>query len=157
MTSMSSPPCPTSTATAITSAPMRSARYGMATDVSRPPEYARTTRSVMSLLPLCVAVGCVAVDFVVRGGGSRRANRLRTGLARFPAGSPAGELRRERGTGRARRRSFVARHDEDGVVAGDRANDVDEAGAVQRAREKLRRAGRRTQHDQVAAGVDARQ
>src|SRR5262249_54992810 len=75
------------------------------------------------------------------GAGWRGANGPRTGLARFPAGSPAGELRRERGTGRARRRSFVARHDEDGVVAGDRADDVDEAGAVERAREKLRRAG----------------
>ena len=47
---MSSPPWPTSTATAITSAPVFSARYGMATEVSRPPEYASTTRSVMMLV-----------------------------------------------------------------------------------------------------------
>src|ERR1019366_1404104 len=47
MTSRSSPPLPRSTATAMTSAPMASAIQPMATEVSRPPEYARTTRSVI--------------------------------------------------------------------------------------------------------------
>ena len=41
---MSSPPWPTSMATATTSAPVCSAIQPMATEVSRPPEYARTTR-----------------------------------------------------------------------------------------------------------------
>src|SRR5580658_10173097 len=44
--SRSSPPWPTSTATAITSAPARSAIQPIATEVSSPPEEASTTFSV---------------------------------------------------------------------------------------------------------------
>ena len=51
---MSSPPWPTLTATAITSAPVFSARYGIATEVSSPPENASTTRSVMVVSPFLV-------------------------------------------------------------------------------------------------------
>src|SRR5260221_8160661 len=50
-TSVSSRPCPRSSVTAITSAPYCSASHAMAIDVSRPPEYARTIRSI-STLPL---------------------------------------------------------------------------------------------------------
>src|SRR5205809_1001520 len=42
---------PTSTASATTSAPHSSWIHFTATDVSRPPEYARTTRCGMGLLP----------------------------------------------------------------------------------------------------------
>src|SRR5216683_5608540 len=45
--SRSSPPWPTSTARAMTSAPVCSAIHPMATEVSRPPEYASTTRCVI--------------------------------------------------------------------------------------------------------------
>ena len=44
MVSRLSPPWPTSRDTATTSLPVRSFRYEMATEVSRPPEYARTRR-----------------------------------------------------------------------------------------------------------------
>jgi len=47
--SKSSPPWPRSRDTATTSPPVISARYGMATEVSSPPEYARTTRFVMTV------------------------------------------------------------------------------------------------------------
>src|SRR5688572_28997108 len=45
MTSMSSPPCPRSMATATTSRPVSLPIQLIATEVSRPPEYARMTRS----------------------------------------------------------------------------------------------------------------
>src|SRR5690606_13465777 len=51
MTSMSSPPWPQSMATAMTSAPVSSAIQPIATEVSSPPEYASTTRSVMDVSP----------------------------------------------------------------------------------------------------------
>src|ERR1700730_10182235 len=54
----SSPPWPTSTATAMTSASACSAIQPMATEVSRPPEYASTTRCVMGLSPACVECLC---------------------------------------------------------------------------------------------------
>ena len=46
-TSMSSPPCPRSIATATTSLPVSLPIQLMATEVSSPPEYARMTRSDM--------------------------------------------------------------------------------------------------------------
>ena len=49
----------------------------------------------------------------------------------------------------------LAGHDEDRVVAGDGADDLGQAGAVDRAGQELRRARRGAQHDQVAAGVGA--
>src|SRR5665648_608775 len=51
-TSMSSPPWPRSMATATTSRPVSLPIQLIATEVSRPPEYARMTRSDMSLSPL---------------------------------------------------------------------------------------------------------
>ena len=53
MVSRLSPPWPTSRDTATTSLPVRSLRYGMATEVSRPPEYASTIR-------LLSAMGCLS-------------------------------------------------------------------------------------------------
>src|SRR5580658_2395841 len=49
--SRSSPPWPTSTASAMTSAPVSSAIQPIATDVSSPPEYASTTFSVTGAPP----------------------------------------------------------------------------------------------------------
>ncbi len=46
ITSMSSPPWPTSAATAMTSFPVSSLIQPMATEVSSPPEYAKTTFSL---------------------------------------------------------------------------------------------------------------
>src|SRR6478672_12083798 len=57
-TSMSSPPCPRSMATATTSRPVSLAIQLIATEVSRPPEYARMTRSdIVKLLRVCSTSG----------------------------------------------------------------------------------------------------
>src|ERR1017187_1002255 len=60
MAPRSSPPWPTSTATAMTSAPVCSAIQPIATEVSRPPENASTTRCVM-------VYPCASIVVVVRG------------------------------------------------------------------------------------------
>src|SRR3954469_21031648 len=60
MTSRSSPPWPTSAATATTSAFVSSAIQPIATEVSSPPEYARTTRSVMTVALRSVGGGSYA-------------------------------------------------------------------------------------------------
>src|SRR3954462_9564790 len=93
----------------------------MATEVSSPPEYASTTRSVTG-------------------------NSL-SHLVGDHAG-PFGEL-----VGQGLAAGDVAGHDENGVVAGDGADDVGEPGAVQRAGQELRRPGRGSQYRDVAAGV----
>src|SRR5215468_9759863 len=112
MTSMSSPSCPTSTATAITSAPVRSARYGIATDVSSPPEYARTTQSPIFVPSPCVLVCPTAVRLVdVRAGG--------------PARDLRGELLAGRTAG-----WFLFGDDHDGVVAGNGADHVRQPRAI---------------------------
>ena len=51
----------------------------------------------------------------------------------------------------------LAGHHEDGVVAGDGADDVRQGRAVDRAGQIVRRAGRGAQHGEVAAGVGRRQ
>src|SRR5438270_12288155 len=91
-----SPPWPTSTARAMTSQPHSSPIHRTATDVSSPPEYARTTRAPTT-----------------------------TPLLRFEPGHPGqagGHLLAPIG-GRA--------DDQDGVVAGDGAEDVRQAGPVE--------------------------
>src|ERR1700733_8093928 len=61
---MSSPPCPRSMATATTSRPVSLPIQLIATEVSRPPEYARMTRSDMNQSP------CLGVLLqVLEGGG----------------------------------------------------------------------------------------
>ena len=49
----------------------------------------------------------------------------------------------------------VAADDQDGVVAGDGAEDVGELGLVERRGEELRGTGRGAQHDEVGAGLGA--
>ena len=49
----------------------------------------------------------------------------------------------------------VAADDEQGVVAGDGAEDVAEVGLVEGTGEELRGTGRRTEHDEVGAGLGA--
>ena len=100
----------------------------MATEVSRPPEYARTTRSV---------IGGAPSQWFCR--------HAETGPVR---GELLGQVPSAAG-------DRLAGHDENGVVAGDGADDVGQAGAVERAGQELRGARRGAQHRQVAAGVDA--
>src|SRR5690242_12258101 len=104
----------------MTSAPVRSARYGMATDVSSPPEWARMTRSLMLLLPFCLRT-------------PRNGSRA---LVRVPRG-PAGELGREL-CARGGRGGRLPGDDDDGVVAGDGADHLGQAGPVERAGQELR-------------------
>src|SRR5205823_1661791 len=133
-----------------------SARYGMATEVSRPPEYARTTRSLMTVSPWSLHGAPWCAVFLGR---FARASRRRRAPLRWsfsvpfvPAG-PAGQLRRQPLT--AGVVVLGAGHDEDGVVAGDGADDLGQAGPVQGAGQKLGGSGWGTQDDQVAAGVHA--
>src|SRR5580658_1231914 len=110
MVSRSSPPWPTSTAQAITSAPVFSAIQPIATEVSSPPEYASTTLSAAMLFPLVDVSAC----------------RHECVRARSPTafGQPE-QLRRQGVTARR-----VAGDDQDRVVAGHRAEDGRQGGVV---------------------------
>src|SRR4051812_33877049 len=121
MTSRSSPPWPTSAATATTSLPVSLAIQPMATDVSRPPEYARTTRS----------------DTVLLLGGTGWLVSAALGEPEQPAREGAG------GGGRR-----LAGDEQDGVVAGDAAGHVGQPGAVDRGGQQVGAAGRCAQHHQ---------
>ena len=85
MTSRSSPPWPTSTATATTSRPVCSPIHPMATEVSRPPEYARTTRSLLDMwVPSnCWVRGARGACKNEAGASFRGARRVRRGPARI--------------------------------------------------------------------------
>src|SRR5436190_11401463 len=76
-TSMSSPPWPRSMATATTSRPVSLPIQLMATEVSKPPEYARMTRSDIDQSPLVEQLW-VAVQ-VLEGGGEFGARHRFTG------------------------------------------------------------------------------
>ena len=122
---MSSPPWPTSTATAITS------RAGLLGEV-RDGDGGVQTSGVRKNDPL---------------GHGVLPSKLSVSI--FGVARPVGEL-----VGQRLAAGDVAGHDEDGVVAGDGADDVGQPGPVQRAGQELRRARRGAQHGDVAAGVD---
>src|ERR1700730_14793594 len=105
-------------ATATTSWPVSLPIQLIATEVSRPPEYAKMTRSDIDQSP---SVGPV-LQVLDRGG--------------------------QLGT-----RHRIARHHQDGVIAGDGADHIRQRSAVDRAGQIVRRAGRSAQHREVAAGV----
>src|ERR1039458_2392921 len=136
MMSRSSPPWPRSTATAMTSAPMASAIQPMATEVSRPPEYARTTRSVTGTPYGCHRLYDDWGGSTGRIGWRDRVSSLATGQGQQPAGKgPA--LRRATGD------------DHDGVVARDGAKDVRLVRVVNGRSQVVRGSGRRPHDHQV--------
>src|ERR1700754_1867599 len=78
-TSMSSPPWPRSIATATTSRPVSLPIQLIATEVSRPPEYARMTRSDMNQSPIRIKLfqvfqssGQLGAGHRLRGGHEKR-------------------------------------------------------------------------------------
>src|SRR5690606_8537151 len=136
MVSRSSPPWPTSTATAMTSPPVCSARYGIATEVSRPPEYASTTRSLMIVIS-CAMCSCSSVRCWLGPGRAALASSF----------APVGQFEERLGDLVSAVR--VAGDDEDGVVARDGAEDGRPFGVVDRRRQVLGGPGRGPHHDQV--------
>src|SRR6516165_2559196 len=120
MTSHGSSACwPTSTASAITSAPHSSWIHFTATDVSRPPEYASTTRLGMT----------VTIASLVASPGTWLATTRSPVSHRRSCSQPcqAGQLAGNIGS----RRALGAHHDHR-VVAGDGAEHVGQTGTVER-------------------------
>src|SRR4051812_18773327 len=106
-----------------------------ATDVSRPPENAIPTRSpagreVRTLLTSRRLHQVLCSRLRALRQGDEMADQIVT-------------------TGR------IAADDQDGVISGDRAEYLGQAGAVQRARQEVGRTGRGSQHDKVGAGLRA--
>src|ERR1017187_6681000 len=137
----SSPPWPTSTATAMTSAPVCSAIQPIATEVSRPPENASTTRCVM-VYPSASVVVVVLGNVVLGNGGPSPRIRL-TASFRELQERPRDICSPD----------WVPGYHQDGIVARHRAQDGRPGGVIDRRREELRPARRRADHDQVGAGL----
>src|SRR5206468_2817095 len=154
ITAMSSPPWPTSTATATTSAPARSAIQPMATEVSRPPEYASTTRFVITcplLLSRLVPRRCSRA-VAGRAGALPPAPAAPMAVScplHPPLRQPEQRLRHLFPSGR------VPGDHQDGVVAGDRTEDGGPSRVVDGGCEQLRSPGRGAQHHQVRARLSA--
>src|ERR1700755_1337629 len=116
-------------ATATTSRPVSLPIQLIATEVSRPPEYAKMTRSDIAI----------------------SSSRKRSSLTHLLLLN-AFEFRRQFGACHR-----FAGHDHDGVVTRDRADDVGQRGTVDGTGQVMRRAWWSADHRQIAAGVRGHQ
>src|SRR3954454_24823584 len=105
--------------------------HATATEVSSPPENAMPTRS-----PTGREVRTLLKRVALRSDGVRQVQQVvgqRSSAGRVPG------------------------HDEDGVIPGDRPENLGQAGAVEGGREELRRARWSAEHDQIGTRLDRRQ
>src|SRR5580693_4208123 len=130
--SRSSPPWPTSTASATTSAPVCSAIQPIATDVSSPPEYASTTFSVTGAPPYCSYLLSRSRDCTVTGPHGYLTARLLPPRRLAAALSQPQQRVGEVGTA-----GRVTGNDQHRVVAADGAEHGRPAGVVDRGGQQL--------------------
>src|SRR5258706_8356365 len=163
----SSRPCPRSIVTAMISALYFSLSQGIATEVSSPPEYANTMRSIQRSSTKCHEntktrrrpASRLRHEETFRTTPTQRTPTPHT--SNLPALSavalPLQPRVRLEPFDERRRAAIVSRNDEDRVVARDRADRLRQLGPVDRQRQILRLAGTGAHDDELLRAIDPSQ